>query len=575
MNPQLDIGVNLSGSDQFAADAKVTQDALVKMDGQAKRIIQTQKNLSKQSGQLRGVFGQLGYQVQDVAVQLQMGQNAMMVFGQQGSQVLSIFGGWGAIAGAVVAVGSALYTASQVASLSREKMDELSDALDSVAAKYKKATGAARDLARIELATKMDDLRKSIATSAQEMDTLNVKLGSAARRGDEKEVEKLTKAYRLLGIENAANSERLAEFEKLLKVTSKAEQDTIDAAEASKKATTEKIDALWDEYQTYGMSAEQLVAYTLKKQGATEAQIEEAVALQRSIVELENENKAREKAVEAMRKQAEEEARLAAKIAKAKKDQETSQAFEREAKVWDDLGALESELAERYKTEANAIRDGEALKLSILEEARKADIISAEKAEAMKRLIQEESAEAQKAITISNAMNAASAAQNQLNILASVFGEGSAMAKAAFVANQAIAAANAIVSAEAASAKALEFLPPPFNIPMAATIKGLGYAAAGAIAGQTIASFEGGGLTGSGVRSGGIDGKGGMIAMLHPNEKVTDLTKGGGESQPVNVNFSISAVDAEGFDKLLATRQGMIVNMINRAVNNSGRRSLV
>ena len=38
--------------------------------------------------------------------------------------------------------------------------------------------------------------------------------------------------------------------------------------------------------------------------------------------------------------------------------------------------------------------------------------------------------------------------------------------------------------------------------------------------------FEGGGFTGYGSRSGGVDGKGGFPAILHPNETVIDHTKG-------------------------------------------------
>ena len=37
-----------------------------------------------------------------------------------------------------------------------------------------------------------------------------------------------------------------------------------------------------------------------------------------------------------------------------------------------------------------------------------------------------------------------------------------------------------------------------------------------------LGSYEGGGFTGSGSRSGGIDGKGGFPAILHPNETVID-----------------------------------------------------
>lgn len=42
-----------------------------------------------------------------------------------------------------------------------------------------------------------------------------------------------------------------------------------------------------------------------------------------------------------------------------------------------------------------------------------------------------------------------------------------------------------------------------------------------------VPSFDGGGFTGIGSRSGGLDGKGGFIAMLHPQETVLDHTKPG------------------------------------------------
>ncbi|MBM1921458.1 hypothetical protein [Pseudosulfitobacter pseudonitzschiae] len=49
----------------------------------------------------------------------------------------------------------------------------------------------------------------------------------------------------------------------------------------------------------------------------------------------------------------------------------------------------------------------------------------------------------------------------------------------------------------------------------------------GAIAAGEVPSFAGGGYTGNGSRSGGLDGKGGFMAMLHPRETVTDHTRGG------------------------------------------------
>ena len=85
--------------------------------------------------------------------------------------------------------------------------------------------------------------------------------------------------------------------------------------------------------------------------------------------------------------------------------------------------------------------------------------------------------------------------------------------------------------------------------------------------------FDGGGYTGMGVRAGGIDGKGGFPAILHPNETVIDHTKGQGMG--ATVNFNISTVDAAGFDQLLASRKGLITSIINNAMNNQGKMGVV
>ena len=86
-------------------------------------------------------------------------------------------------------------------------------------------------------------------------------------------------------------------------------------------------------------------------------------------------------------------------------------------------------------------------------------------------------------------------------------------------------------------------------------------------------SADGGGYAGMGVRAGGIDGKGGFPAILHPNETVIDHTKGQGMG--TTVNFNISTVDAAGFDQLLASRKGLITSIINNAMNNQGKMGVV
>lgn len=56
-----------------------------------------------------------------------------------------------------------------------------------------------------------------------------------------------------------------------------------------------------------------------------------------------------------------------------------------------------------------------------------------------------------------------------------------------------------------------------------------------------LGSFEGGGSTGSGARTGGLDGRGGQLAILHPNETVIDHERGGMAGLSVSI-----AIDARG-----------------------------
>ena len=73
-------------------------------------------------------------------------------------------------------------------------------------------------------------------------------------------------------------------------------------------------------------------------------------------------------------------------------------------------------------------------------------------------------------------------------------------------------------------------------------------------------SFDGGGYTGAGARYGGMDGKGGFMAMLHPQESVVDHTKGqrSGGQQIINNNyFTVGDVAS--------------ISMVKQAVSNSQR----
>jgi hypothetical protein len=67
----------------------------------------------------------------------------------------------------------------------------------------------------------------------------------------------------------------------------------------------------------------------------------------------------------------------------------------------------------------------------------------------------------------------------------------------------------------------------PLGNSLAGAFKGMG-GGSGLLSGiKNMFTFDGGGYTGAGSRSGGLDGKGGFMAVLHPNETVVDHNKGG------------------------------------------------
>jgi hypothetical protein len=92
-------------------DAKdSTAPTLRNLNNNLKKTAEHGKKVDKQFRMIRGGMGQMGHQVQDVAVMLQSGQNPLIILGQQGSQVASLFGPQGAIIGAFLAVGAAIGT---------------------------------------------------------------------------------------------------------------------------------------------------------------------------------------------------------------------------------------------------------------------------------------------------------------------------------------------------------------------------------------------------------------------------------------------------------------------------------
>ena len=91
----------------------------------------------------------------------------------------------------------------------------------------------------------------------------------------------------------------------------------------------------------------------------------------------------------------------------------------------------------------------------------------------------------------------------------------------------------------------------------------------------TLENFQGGGFTGFGSRTGGVDGRGGFPAILHPNETVIDHRRGSRGGMPVNITYNIQAFDSRDTLQAITENAPTISAIIESEFNKRGRRGFV
>ncbi|WP_169624197.1 phage tail length tape measure family protein [Pacificispira spongiicola] len=164
---------------------------LSRLGDQYERASQTGSNMTRSLGQsARGsrqmgmAIQQAGYQVGDFAVQVASGQNPLRAFIQQGTQLVSMFGPWGAVIGAAGAVVGALVTAfwesNEAAETATDKIDAFALAtqnMDSLVAHGAKSLGemrtafsqldsTIREIETVKIQTQIDTTRAAMRALA-------------------------------------------------------------------------------------------------------------------------------------------------------------------------------------------------------------------------------------------------------------------------------------------------------------------------------------------------------------------------------------------------------------------------
>jgi len=267
----------------------------------------TAKGVKQASGgaaAMSGVFGQLGQQVQDVAVQFAMGTNQLIILGQQGPQIASIFGPTGAVVGAFIAVASALLGMATASGTAGESIEELAKKADSLG---KSQLEDAINKANVELNDQQQVLIKT-TEKVQRMEVAQKQSGLTAGVYAVKLAEARAEQEAQSDVVNqlVANIERLTN----------AMYGNVDAAEASRKATQEIVSDLEFETRIMGLNEAQRATAIAQRRAGVDAASAEGKAIENAATAMVNESQ-RLSEVDKQKRESEAAARKAASQAES------------------------------------------------------------------------------------------------------------------------------------------------------------------------------------------------------------------------------------------------------------------
>lgn len=539
------------GQDDLSRPLKTASDSLNKFQG-------TVNQSTRGFRLMRGGMAQLGMQVQDVAVQLQGGTAAMTVFAQQGSQIASLFGAKGAIIGAVLAVGAALSTTlipkllNSTSSMDKlqKKMEDLSKVMKmdlaentfSLSKEFRDLAAVSEDLAKVQLTLNLikanklvaesfksvseaaEDLRVSI--SPNPLGNINVFEKAAKRIGVTKDqMVALDKAAREVGKGTKGSVDELS---KLLQTIFTAGQGTKEFKDKFLKL----VETIISGNLVHAEATRQVTALREALAGLPEV-------LENTSKKTKDTQKAQEEFLKNLRQQIAAVGKTKEEIARLGLTTEATELFggvegevetlinrllDAQSKVA--AGADFEKLRSSLLTQEQALSESYARQNDIIDAALAEEVISTQEAANQKIVAERKYHEDAEKLRLKSKKWESKTAQEKtefvLGELSSQFSGIATNNKKLFNLNKKLQIAQAVMETYRGASKALSFYPPPLSFAMAAAQVAAGLGNVAQIKSQ---SFEGGGFTGSGSRSGGIDGRGGFAAILHPNESVIDHTK--------------------------------------------------
>lgn len=281
---QMDVALS-----QIEKSAKSTDAGMQKLNTTMTATATSVKAATSGMGGMRNVAGQLGYQLQDIAVQAQMGVSAFTILGQQGSQVASVFGPTGAMVGAIIAVGAALLGMASASDTAGESIDELAKKADSLG---QAQIEDAINKANVELQKEQQALMK-LNAEIQRVDTAQRNAGLTTGVF----AVKLTE----LRAEQEAQSDVVNQLIGNIDRLTASLDGSVDAAEKSRQATREIVSELQFETSVLSLNEAQRAAAIAQRRAGVNAASAEGKAIEQAAIAYVNEKQSIEAADKAKR----------------------------------------------------------------------------------------------------------------------------------------------------------------------------------------------------------------------------------------------------------------------------------
>ena len=585
------------------------QRGLKNVDNAMHRTANTSKAVNNQLRLMRGGFGQVGHQVQDVAVQLQMGQNALLVFGQQGGQIASLFGSKGAVIGAILAVSAALaMTLAPNLFVVRDRMKEMIKESEDSAESFNKLTGAAKEFAKSKLEEQLEAERKVLAKANEQVNERRRRVEQADGvilnfTESEEEYNKRVAEGRVL--QQKAN----AEIERLQKILEGVDPTFSKFIENQKK-----------EIEQLGLTERELDILAVKRLNMSDALEKEALANVKlfhdekdrleGIKEAQNVEKNREETVKrfvdqlelqiakigATKKEIDEYTISQMNLNEAEKEQIMNLLNLREQKqknqdIDEDKEKLNNKQLEtfnrinqqldeqlvKFRKGEQALDNFKISQMNLTDEQKEALLI---KQQLIHGYEEEEQKIKDNADAAEKALKELEKQQDQFRDaympLFNEFGDGfaDAITGAQNFAEAMKGVAKSVIDSLIRMAIQKMIIDQlfagfmnMFGPQQQQSTTSLGSALSSASkAGYGVKGFEGGGFTGYGSRSGGLDGRGGFMAMLHPNETVVDHAKGSGGGVVIQQTINVTTGVQQTVRAEIATLMPQIAQATKAAV---------